>query len=468
MSSETGDLAVEVSDLGKCFRLFDRPQDRLKQGFSRRKHYREFWALSGVSFAARRGETLGIIGRNGSGKSTLLQMIAGTLTPTTGSVRVAGRVTALLELGSGFDPDFTGRENIFINGGILGFSRAELRERLDEIVSFADIGRFLDQPVRTYSTGMVVRLAFAVQACLPKEVLIVDEVLAVGDEAFQRRCFAKIEDFQRQGGTILLVSHGASSVVQLCDRALLLDDGELVLEGSSKLVVELYQRFLHAPAGSRESQREQLRSLNRDPDWERHLPRALTTAPSTAAVADPDPDPDPAPELGSGYDAELAAGAGVRYESRGARIEEVRLSTPQGTRVNLLRRRGRYVWHYSVVFDEAHVNVRFGMLIKTVSGLELGGAVSAAPRGGLTRVEAGSRVDVSFAFSANLAPGTYFLNAGVRAEMEEGETYADRWVDVQAFKVLPEVDARMTSWIDFDVECTLSSTAATGSPPPRD
>jgi lipopolysaccharide transport system ATP-binding protein len=457
MSSETGDLAVEVKDIGKCYRLFERPQDRLKQGFSRHRRYTEFWALKGASFSVRRGETVGIIGQNGSGKSTLLQIIAGTLTPTTGTVNVAGRVTALLELGSGFDPEFTGRENVFVNAAILGFKRAEIEERLDDIVGFAGIGPFLDQPVRTYSSGMVVRLAFAIQAFLPKELLIVDEVLAVGDEAFQRRCFSKIEEFRAQGGTILFVSHGAPLVVQLCDRAVLLDRGELVLQGRSKPVVDMYQRLLHAPPWSREDQRSELLALSRDPEWESHLPALRAPAEAKAAVRSAE-EPAHPPEQRSSFDTELASKGGLRYEARGAQIVDAGLWTLDGARVNLLRARQRYVWRYGVVFDEPLFNVRFGMLIKTVSGLELGGGVSATARQGLTRVDPGSRVDVSFTFAASLSPGTYFLNAGVLAELEEGETYVDRWLDVEAFRVLPEEDWRATCWVDFGVACELAAT----------
>lgn len=251
MSSEArggrDDVVVRIRDAGKCYHMYDRPADRLKQALLRwrRTYFREFWAVRGVSLELRRGEAVGIIGRNGSGKSTLLQMIAGTLAPTEGSVEVAGRVAALLELGSGFNPEFSGRDNVHLNGAILGLSRREVDERFDAIASFADIGPFIDQPVKTYSSGMLVRLAFAVQVQLEPDVLIVDEALAVGDALFQKRCFQRLEQLRNQGVTLLFVSHDQESVRTLTSRALLLHEGRPRALGPSGEVVLEYRRLLH-------------------------------------------------------------------------------------------------------------------------------------------------------------------------------------------------------------------------------
>jgi ABC-type polysaccharide/polyol phosphate transport system ATPase subunit len=239
------DIAISVHNLGKMYYLYDCPQDRLKQAFlwGRKKLYREFWALRDVSFEVRRGEALGIIGRNGAGKSTLLQILAGTLPPTTGEVQIRGRVAALLELGSGFNPEFTGRENVYLNGAILGFSREEMDERFDEIAAFADIGDFIDQPVKLYSSGMFVRLAFAVQACVEPDILIVDEALAVGDIGFQRKCYRYIETLKNEfETTIVLVTHDTNAVGNYCDGAMLLSGGEAIHTGSPKLIIELYHK----------------------------------------------------------------------------------------------------------------------------------------------------------------------------------------------------------------------------------
>jgi lipopolysaccharide transport system ATP-binding protein len=241
-------VVLRLHNVGKCYHIYDKPQDRLKQALVRwrgKKLYREFWAVQGVSLEVRRGEAIGIVGRNGSGKSTLLQIIAGTLAPTAGTVDIAGRVAALLELGSGFNPEFTGRENVYLNAAVLGFSKAEVDAKFDAIASFADIGEFIDQPVKTYSSGMLVRLAFAVQVQVEPDVLIVDEALAVGDALFQKRCYQRLDELRTKGVTLLFVSHDQESVRTLCDRALLLEHGKPIAMGPSGETLLTYRKLLH-------------------------------------------------------------------------------------------------------------------------------------------------------------------------------------------------------------------------------
>lgn len=248
MSSD--DIAIHVQDMGKCYHIYNAPRDRLKQFVlpylqrlvkrAPQHYFREFWALRDVTFKVRRGESVGIIGRNGSGKSTLLQMIAGTLSPTCGSVEINGRVAALLELGSGFNSEFTGRENVFMNASVLGLSQAEIEARFQEIAAFANIGDFIEQPVRTYSSGMLVRLAFAVSVCVEPDILIIDEALAVGDMAFQFKCLERLHQLIDRGTTLLFVSHDISLVRSFCDLTLLLDKGQPVAFGPSLEVTETY------------------------------------------------------------------------------------------------------------------------------------------------------------------------------------------------------------------------------------
>lgn len=239
MSSEP---AIVATDVGKTFRMFDRPHHRLVQMFlgGRRVMYREFRALDGVSFTVPRGTTTGIIGRNGSGKSTLLQIVSGTLEPTEGEVRVRGRVAALLELGAGFNPEFTGRDNVRMNATILGLDNAEIDRRFDDIVAFSEIGAFIDQPVKTYSSGMFVRLAFAVAIHTRPEVFIVDEALAVGDFKFQAKCFQWIREFRESGGTVLFVSHDVGAVRQFCDSVIWLENGRVVEQGDTQGITARY------------------------------------------------------------------------------------------------------------------------------------------------------------------------------------------------------------------------------------
>jgi len=246
----SSDIAVKVDNLSKCYQIYDKPRDRLLQGIMPRlqrlagkqpKQYcREFWALRDISFEIKRGETFGVVGRNGSGKSTLLQLIAGTLMPTEGAMVVNGRIAALLELGSGFNPEFTGLENIYMNGAVLGLSKTEIESRLDDILSFADIGDFIRQQVKTYSSGMFVRLAFAVQICLEPDIMIVDEALAVGDIFFRQKCYSRLQELREKGCSIMLVSHATTEVEQFCERALLLDHGTARFVGNGAEAIKRY------------------------------------------------------------------------------------------------------------------------------------------------------------------------------------------------------------------------------------
>jgi len=248
------DIAIRVTDLSKCYHIYDRPGDRLKQsivprlqrlvGRQPKSYFREFWALKNVSFEIKKGETVGIIGRNGSGKSTLLQVLCGTLSPTTGSVEVNGRVAALLELGSGFNPEFTGRENIYMSASVLGLSEAEIRARFDDIVAFADIGDFIEQPVKMYSSGMFVRLAFAVIAHVDADILVIDEALSVGDAFFVQKCMRFLRKFM-ETGTVLFVSHDTGAVLNLCNTAIWLHEGAVKAIGVPKEITERYLEKLY-------------------------------------------------------------------------------------------------------------------------------------------------------------------------------------------------------------------------------
>ena len=242
-TSNTGsEYAIEVEGLSKCYQIYDRPSDRLKQMLmrGRKRYYNEFWALKDVSFKIKKGETVGIIGRNGSGKSTLLQMICGTLNPTTGEVKVNGRVAALLELGAGFNPEFSGVENVYMAASLYGLSKEAVDQRFDEIAAFADIGDHIHQPVKTYSSGMYVRLAFAVIAHVDADILVVDEALAVGDAYFTQKCMRFINRFKTQGGTLFFVSHDTNAILNLCKKAILLNSGLVSEIGEPKKVSDIY------------------------------------------------------------------------------------------------------------------------------------------------------------------------------------------------------------------------------------
>ncbi|MDP3330442.1 MAG: ABC transporter ATP-binding protein [Methylococcaceae bacterium] len=271
----TDDIAIKVENLSKCYQIYDNPRDRLKQfflprvrrtlGSGTKYHYREFWALRDVSFEVKRGETIGIIGRNGSGKSTLLQTVCGVLAQSSGNVVINGRVAALLELGSGFNPEFTGMENVKLYASILGLSSQEISDRIPEILAFADIGDFVHQPIKTYSSGMVVRLAFSAIIHMNPDILVVDEALAVGDTVFQQKCLSRIRQMQASGVSILLVTHSTNTVIEYCDRALFLKNGNLIVDGPCREVVKAYVDDLVDQEGGKTTRPAfQMKSMTKD------------------------------------------------------------------------------------------------------------------------------------------------------------------------------------------------------------
>ncbi|WP_278462705.1 ABC transporter ATP-binding protein [Stutzerimonas kunmingensis] len=442
MSSE---IAITVESLSKCFHIYDTPRDRLKQMLlrGRRTYYKEFWALQNTSFTVGRGETVGIVGRNGSGKSTLLQLICGTLNPTGGEIRTEGRIAALLELGSGFNPEFSGRENVYMNAAVLGLTRSETEARFADIEAFAEIGEFIDQPVKTYSSGMMIRLAFAVAINVDAQILIIDEALAVGDELFQRKCYGRIEALKQAGATILFVSHSGGTIIEFCDRAILLDSGEQLAIGKPKEIVGKYQRLIYAPADKRVAIRDEIRAGQRTLEaGEAKAAGAIAHAESEGRRG--------GQRDGEFFDPHLKPQSTIEYESSGARIEAPAIFTLAGEQANCLVRGRSYLYRYRVRFDCWATNVRFGMMIKTTTGFELGGAASRTAGAGIAHVEAGQIMEVEFRFDCMLNEGTYFLNAGVTGMVGEEESFLHRIMDVCLFKVLPSEENTATGVIDFN------------------
>lgn len=434
----SSDFAICVEGLNKSFPVYSKPHYRLLQMLFPRKEGgwgKEFAALKGVDLTISRGETVGIVGRNGSGKSTLLQIICGTLTPNSGRVRVAGRVAALLELGAGFNPEFTGRENVFLNGTVLGLTREDVRERFDDIVGFADIGEFIDQPVKTYSSGMYVRLAFAVAIHVNPDILIVDEALSVGDEAFQRKCFAKIEEIRQAGATILFVSHSASTVLELCDHAILLDKGEVLTAGAPRHVITQYQKLLYASAEDAAALRKQIQV-----DGESSVPSV--SVPATAPTVE---------KTAAYWQDGLESESAVEYVRQGATIIAPRVETIDGRRVNMLVAGEEYIYRYQAAFERSSAGVRCGMMVRSVTGVEIGGAATSIQADAVSIVEASQMLDVRFRFRCLLGPGAYFFNAGVLGATPDGESYLARIIDAFMFKVQPDPGRLATGFVDFQV-----------------
>ncbi|MEL6858020.1 MAG: ABC transporter ATP-binding protein [Pseudomonadota bacterium] len=451
MSSE---VAIEIDHISKHYMIYDRPEDRLKQmllpklhrmvGVAGKKYYREFAAVENVNLKVMRGETVGIVGGNGSGKSTLLQLVCGTLHPTAGYIKVRGRIAALLELGSGFNPDFTGRENVYMNASILGLSQRETQDRFEQIAEFADIGHFIEQPTKTYSSGMNVRLAFAVATNVDPDILIVDEALSVGDEAFQRKCFARIEQIKERGGTILFVSHSAQTVTQLCDRALLMDRGEGILLGEPKSVIKQYQRLLGLDSDAKNKARAEIKAAGTTDRLAKTESVSRQIEPPTGPVDE------------AWFDPTLQSSSAVEYGDNSAKISDVHITRTNGTRVNVLTKGIDYDIRYTVDFIEAAGLVAFGTMLKTINGIELGGIGTNLRQEYVEITSSGQSVEVRMRFKCALQAGTYFCNAGVTADTENGLSYLHRLVDAVCFRVVGDVSSDFSGAVDFKIEHELT------------
>jgi ABC-type polysaccharide/polyol phosphate transport system ATPase subunit len=391
--------ALRVESVSKQYRIYDHPGDRLKESLTRGrwKFHREFWALRDVSFNLGAGTTTGIIGPNGSGKSTLLQIIAGTLEPTHGQVWHEGRVAALLELGAGFNPEFTGLENIFMNAALLGFSRRETEALLPEIERFAEIGDFIRQPVKTYSSGMYVRLAFAIAVSSEPEILIVDEALAVGDAVFQHRCLRRIKEMQERGVIILLVSHDPAAVRALCSRAILLNGGRVIADGRPSDVFNRYQKIIMA---REEAFDEAGRSLTREPD--NLLSEQADAAPLTYTY-----------RHGDGR-AEVLSVELLDVARRPAEIVETG---------EMLHVRVRLLFHSDVE------NPVCGFLIRNRHGIHVYGTNTEQQRAALQAVRRGEELEVTFGFNCWLAPDSFSITVAIHSA--DGASFD--WLDGALF-----------------------------------
>jgi lipopolysaccharide transport system ATP-binding protein len=408
-------IAISVRDVCKTYRLYARPQDRLWQSLvgRRRRLYTPFEALHNVSFEVRRGETVGIIGVNGSGKSTLLQVVCGTLEPTSGTVTRQGRVAALLELGTGFNPLFTGRENVYLNGAIFGLSRAEIDARMEAITTFADIGSFIDRPVATYSSGMVVRLAFAVVANVDADVMIIDEALAVGDAFFVQKCMRFMRSFIERG-TLLFVSHDTASVAALCDRAIWLHDGRVVLDGDAPIVSETYLECLAEEVWGGEDGGRRAAEIRRTA-LERVTARQMRrSAPAQAAEAPSEPPPSATSEA-SQVILKEASVDGPSFGQGGARIYDVALLDAKDRPVAALRGGDLATVRVRAVAAARLTSPIIGFVVKDRLGQVLfGDNTFEHCRATATDVGPGQELEARFTFEApGLAPGDYAISVAI-------------------------------------------------------
>lgn len=411
----SSDIAISVSNISKRYEMYADPKDRLLQFFSLRdkQYFEEFWALRNVSFSVGRGETIGILGRNGSGKSTLLQIIAGTLASTSGDIKTNGILTALLELGSGFNPEFTGRDNVYLNGTILGLSREQMDNHFDNIASFADIGLHLDQPVKTYSSGMVVRLAFAVQACISPQILIVDEALSVGDEKFQRKCFDYIERLRGNGCSILLVTHSTATVEKFCQRGVLLHKGEVHGVGPAKEIVDQYHALLYS------DERSYLRYVNQNSR------QAVDKASSVVLAGEND--------IESLQEDDISS-----QEKDGLRavISNWGIYNASGEISEVFYTGNKATVQFEVDVIRSVEEIQAGILIRTVEGVSAFGTSTLYHDCNQVNARKGTKLVFSFDIELSLCPGSYFITLAIAEAISHGDmAYLDRKTDAIIIKV---------------------------------
>lgn len=425
MSSD--EIVIDVQNLSKRYEIYATPRDRLKQlvlptllnifshlGLRSRatiehppQYFREFWALHDVSFQVRRGETVGIVGLNGSGKSTLLQLICSTLTPSSGNVEVKGRVAALLELGSGFNPDYTGRENVFLNGQILGLSREEIQDRFQAIETFADIGDFIDRPVKTYSSGMAVRLAFAVAINVEPEILVIDEALAVGDVGFQVRCFKKIGELQKNGTTLIFVSHSPSSITQLCGRAIVLHQGSLLLDCEPYEAIRTYTALCNADSVDY----EQITSRITQPQ------KSSEGKEADIAISDIDESiccEQDMPKVSDAYFDESLSKAVLPHLTgeMGIMINEVRITSEDGSAINVIPQGLSAILNFKVKFYRPVGSCRLAWTLRSIQGVILGGGATHSAGDGCSYSD--EEIEVLSRFNNYFTPGEYLIDIYVR------------------------------------------------------
>jgi len=436
----SSDVAIQVSGLSKSYLIYRSPQDRLKQmlmpriaqAFGRTidPYYSEHWALRDISFNVNRGETVGIIGRNGSGKSTLLQIICGTLSASSGTVSTNGRIGALLELGAGFNPEFTGRQNAVLNGQILGLTQRDILDRMEEIEAFADIGAFFDRPVKTYSSGMYVRVAFAVQACIDPDILIVDEALAVGDEKFQRKCYERFDQLRAKGTSILLVTHSTTTIERFCQRAVLLHQGELHGVGPSNTIVDQYHALLYA------DEKAYLQFLNREI---REIAEAPGTQPiDTKAQAPVAPDE-------------------TRVDSDGrlrAQIVSCAMTNEIGQPQEVFRPGDTVYVTTTVACIENIKEIQVGLSIKTVEGVHSFGTSTLYFGNNYKDAKAGETITIRFRLTLALCEGVYFVSLAAAEPVSQADMmYLDKRSDIMIFKISePKLKAVGIAYLPAQIE----------------
>ena len=437
----SGEYAINVQDVTKIYKLYDKPIDRLKESLSpmHKNYHRDFYALRNISFQVKKGETVGIIGTNGSGKSTILKIITGVLTPTEGTAEVDGVISALLELGAGFNMDYTGIENIYMNGTMMGFSRKEMDEKLQDILDFADIGDFVYQPVKTYSSGMFVRLAFALAINVEPEILIVDEALSVGDVFFQAKCYRRMEEIRKSGTTILMVTHDMGSIIKYCDKVVLLNKGEFVAEGAPGRMVDLYKKIL---AGQMDSLKEELEEMN---DFS-----------GDKALEDKEFEQETVHEGGLMRDKIAVNANRTEYGDGRAEIFDFGLEDQRGNLSNLILKGEMFTIREKIRFHGELKAPIFTYTIKDKKGTSLTGTNTMYEGTDIKPVKRGDVYEVAFTQKMTLQGGEYLLSMSCTGFEGEDHVVYHRLYDVASITVISNKNTVGVYDMESTVEAKLT------------
>lgn len=432
------ETAIAVEKVSKVYKLYDKPKDRMFEalGLTKKKKYTEHFALSDVSFDVKQGECVGIIGTNGSGKSTILKIITGVLNPTSGNVQVNGRISALLELGAGFNMEYSGMENIYLNGTMNGFTEQEIDARMKDILDFADIGDYVYQPVKTYSSGMFVRLAFSVAINIDPEILIVDEALSVGDVFFQAKCYHKFEEFKKMGKTIIIVSHDLSSIAKYCDRVILLNQGIKLGEGAPKEMIDDFKRVLVGQYELPASKSEQ--SLLNDAEVQEAVQKDIAAKKKDSADAVKT----------------------LEYGTQEAQIEEFYILDDHGTRTNAVIKGAEFSIHMRVRFHSDLPAPIFAFSIKTAKGTEITGTNTMFEKAFLESVQAGAVKEVSFTQKMSLQGGSYLISFGVTGYIGNDFQVYHRLYDALDVTVISDKDT--VGYYDMDSKVVVTDAKGEG------
>ena len=450
--SSNNEYAIQVQDVSKIYKLYDKPIDRLKESLSltHKNYHKDFFALSDISFNVKKGETVGIIGTNGSGKSTILKIITGVLTPTSGQVRVSGVISALLELGAGFNMDYTGIENIYMNGTMMGFSKKQMDEKLPDILEFADIGDFVYQPVKTYSSGMFVRLAFALSINVEPEILIVDEALSVGDVFFQSKCYRRMEEIRKNGTTILMVTHDMGSVIKYCDRVVLLNKGHYVAEGAPGKMVDLYKKILANQMDDLEEELLEMNDFSGGMDEEDSI---KNTAPAEHAEAK-------LVHSGLMKDKITINPNRTEYGNGKAEIYDLGMFDERGNLTNLLLKGEYFTIKEKIRFHDSIQAPIFTYTIKDKKGADLTGTNTMFEGAEIRPVKNGDEYEVNFRQKMTLQGGEYLLSMSCTGFEQREHTVYHRLYDVANITVISNKNTVGVYDMESEVEAVLKPAGA--------